>query len=527
MVARSEHESQVVRALGSVGAATLASRVLGFVRDMVVALAFGAGPLTDAFFVAFRIPNILRRLLGEGALSTSIVPIFTEYLVTRPRGEFERMFRAVLGLALVVLGGVTVLGVVVAPWLVRLFAPGFAAEPLALTVALTRLMFPYLILVGLGALVMGALNAEGRFFAAALAPAVLNLGMIASVLLLAPHVSPPIFALAIGVLAGGVGQLLAQLPDLTRARVPLRPSWELSHPALRRIGVRLVPSVFGLAGVQVTVFVNTLLASLLPSGSISYLYYADRVMEFPLGVFGIALASASLPAMSRQAATGDTAGLGRTVNFGLRLSCYIAIPASVGLIALQTPITRLLFQRGQFGPAETAATAWALGWYAVGLTGFSATRIVAQAFYAIGDPRTPVWTALAAVGINVVVAVALMLPMAHGGLALASSVAGYVNLGLLLWAFRRRVGPLGVREIATSLMRTAVAALAVAGWCALALWTWPSGATPASDAAWLAAAIGGGGVAFWVASALARSEERAALVLGLRWPRALLRRGRD
>jgi putative peptidoglycan lipid II flippase len=492
--------------------------VLGFVRDMVVALAFGAGPTTDAFFVAFRIPNILHRLLGEGALSTSIVPIFTEYLVTRPRGEFERMFRAVSGIALTLLCGVTVLGVVASPWLVRLFAPGFGAEALALTVALTRLMFPYLILVGLGALVMGALNAEGRFFTAALAPAVLNAGMILSVLLLAPHLSEPIFALAVGVLAGGVGQLLVQVPDLLRAGIPLRPSPEFSHPALRRIGGRLVPSVFGLAGVQVTVFVNTLLASLLPSGSISYLYYADRVMEFPLGVFGIALASASLPAMSRQAAVGDTAALGRTVNFALRLSCYVAIPASVGLIALQAPITRLLFQRGQFGPAETAATAWALGWYAVGLTGFSATRIAAQAFYAIGDPRTPVRVALAAVAINVVVAVGLMPLMAHGGLALASSVAGYVNLALLLWAFRRRVGPLGGREVATSLARTAGAALALALWCALAVWAWPASPTAAMDAAWLTAAIGGGCVVFWAASALARSEERVALVQGMRSP---------
>jgi putative peptidoglycan lipid II flippase len=527
MAASSEHESQVVGALRSVGAATLASRVLGFLRDMVMALAFGAGPMTDAFFVAFRIPNILRRLLGEGALSTSIVPIFTEYLVTQPRGEFERMFRAVLGTALAVLSGVTVLGVATAPWLVRLFAPGFAAEPLALTVALTRLLFPYLILVGLGALVMGALNAEGRFFTAALAPAVLNIGMILSVLSLSPHLSQPIFAPAIGVLAGGVAQLLVQVPELRRAGVPLRPSREFSHPALRRIGGRMVPSIFGLAGVQVTVFVNTLLASLLPAGSVSYLYYADRVMEFPLGVFGIALASASLPAMSRQAVVGDTAGLARTVNFALRLSCYIAIPASVGLILLQTPITRLLFERGRFGPAETAATAWALGYYAVGLTGFAATRIVAQAFYAIGDPRTPVRVASVAVAANVVVAVGLMVPMAHGGLALASSIAGYVNLGLLLWAFHRRVGPFGGREIVTSLARTAGAALAVGLWCVLAMWVWPSPTTPASDVGWLAGVIAGGCVVFWLATTVARSEERTALFPSLRWPRALLRRSRD
>ena len=249
MIARPDHESQVVRALGSIGAATLASRILGFVRDMVVASTFGAGPVTDAFFVAFRIPNILRRLLGEGALSTAVVPMLSDYLVTRPRGEFNRLFRAILGAALVVLGTVTVLGVLTAPWLVRVMAPGFAGEPaqLALAVTLTRLMFPYLVLVGLAALVMGALNAHGRFFTAALGPAVLNVGMIACVLALAPYVRPPILALAVGVLLGGVGQLAIQLPELARTGVPLRPSRELRHPALGRLMRLLLPGVFGLA----------------------------------------------------------------------------------------------------------------------------------------------------------------------------------------------------------------------------------------------------------------------------------------
>src|SRR5437588_817541 len=294
MIARPDHEAQVVRALGSIGVATLASRVLGFVRDMVVARAFGAGPVTDAFFVAFRIPNILRRLLGEGALST------------------------------------------------------------------------------------------------ALGPAVMNLGMIVCVLALIRRVDPPIVSLAVGVLVGGVGQLVVQAPDLVRADIPLRPSREFRHPALGRLLRLLVPSIFGLAAVQITIFINTLLASLLRAGSISYLYYADRVMEFPLGVFGIALASAALPPMSRQAAAGDRPGLARTMNFALRLSCYTALPATVGLVLLRLPITRVLFERGHFGPVETAATAWALAWYSLGLVAFSATRIAAQAFYAMGDTRTPV-----------------------------------------------------------------------------------------------------------------------------------------
>ncbi|MET0487382.1 MAG: murein biosynthesis integral membrane protein MurJ, partial [Candidatus Rokuibacteriota bacterium] len=313
----SSHERQVVGALGSIGGATLASRILGFVRDAVVAQVFGAGPVTDAFLVAFRIPNILRRLLAEGALSTAVIPVFTDYAMTRSRDELLRMLRAVLGAALIVLGLTSALGVVGAPWILTVIAPGFAADPgqFGLAVTLTRFMFPYLLLVGLAAFAMGVLNSQGRFFAAALGPAMLNVGMIAAVLALAHQIEPPVLSLALGVLLGGIGQLLVQVPDLRRLGLLATPSGELRHPALGRIARLLLPAVFGLAAVQVMVFVNTLLASLLPVGSISFLYYADRVMEFPLGIFGIALASASLPAMARQAAAGDTRGVAGTLNF--------------------------------------------------------------------------------------------------------------------------------------------------------------------------------------------------------------------
>ncbi|HYE90239.1 MAG TPA: murein biosynthesis integral membrane protein MurJ, partial [Terriglobales bacterium] len=434
-----ESQSQVVRALGSIGSATLLSRVLGYVRDMVVALAFGAGPVTDAFFVAFRIPNILRRLLAEGALATAIVPVFSEYAVKRTRAELVRMFAVVLATALIVLTSVAVLGVLAAPWIVRLIAPGFAADEAQwrLATLLTRVMFPYLVFVGLAALVMGALQAHGRFFAAALGPAVLNVGMILGVLCLHQRLEPPILALAVGVLAGGLGQMLVQVPSLRRAGLLVAPALDLRHPVIRRITRLLLPSVFGLAAVQVSVFVNTLLASFLPAGSISYLYYADRVMEFPLGVFGIALASASLPAMARLGAAGDLRGVADTLNFALRMSFYIAAPATVGLILLRTPITRVLFERGQFGPAETAATASALAWYAAGLAGFSAARIAAQAFYALGEPGTAVrWGALS-VAAGIVAALALMGPLGHAGLAAASSIGAVVNVLGLVFAARR------------------------------------------------------------------------------------------
>src|SRR5436309_1010324 len=355
---------------------------------MVVALAFGAGPVTDAFFVAYRIPNILRRLLAEGALSTAVIPVFTEYATVHSRDELRRLVRATLGVGLVVLIGTTLVGLAAAPWLLRAIAPGFTSDAAqqALGVQLTRVMFPYLILVGLSALAMGVLNAESRFFTSALGPAVSNVGMIAGVLLLARHVDPPILALAFGVLAGGVGQLLVQLPELARLGLLVAPSWEPRHPALARIARLLVAAVFGLASLQVMVFVNTLLASLLPAGSISFLYYADRIMEFPLGVFGVALASAALPAMSRAAAAGDTRGVGATLTFALGLSFYVTVPATVGLVLFRSPIVRLLFERGQFTAADTVATAQALAWYAVGLVAFSGAHIAARAFYAVHTP---------------------------------------------------------------------------------------------------------------------------------------------
>ena len=500
----------VVRAVGVIGAATLASRVLGFVRDMVMARAFGAGPVTDAFFVAFRIPNLLRRLLAEGALSTAIIPVFTEYRERAGRAEFGRMIRAVTGVAMVVLCVVSGLGMLLAPWIVRVMAPGWAGDPglIGLAGRLTTLMFPYLLLVGLAALAMGALNAQHRFFTAAFAPAVLNIAMILSVLFLAGRMSPPVLALAVGVLVGGAGQLLVQLPELARLGVPLRPSAEWSHPAVRVIAGRLWPAVFALAAVQVTVLVNTLLASLLPEGTVSYLYYADRVMEFPLGVFGVALATAALPIMSGQAARGEHRALTDMLGFSLRLSVFVALPAAVGLIALGHPIVRLLFERGEFTPADAIATTQALAGYAVGLPAFSATRIAAQTFYALGDTRTPVWTGLASVAANVVLAIILMWPLQHVGLALASSLSAYVNLLLLCWLLRRRLGPLGGRQMAGSLLRTGGASAALLLWC---VWAGARLGAGWAGAAWTLGALAAGMLVFLLAAAALRAPELGAL----------------
>jgi putative peptidoglycan lipid II flippase len=506
-------EHQVIRALGSIGAATLASRVLGFVRDMVMALTFGAGGVTDAFVVAFRIPNMLRRLLGEGALSTAVIPVFSDYSVNRSREDFVKMLRAVLGAGLLALGLTTAAGILAAPFILRAIAPGFMGDPAqaSLTVLLTRVMFPYLICVGLGALAMGVLNTHGRFFASAIGPALLNVAMIGAVVLLAPRIEPSVLALAIGVLVGGIAQVAVQLPSLRASGLLLAPSLDLRHPALGRVAHLLLPAVFGLAAVQVTVFVNTLLASLLPQGSVSFLYYADRVMEFPLGVFGIALASASLPAMSRAAARGDRHGIGTTLTFALGLSFYVAVPATVGLVLFREPIIRVLFERGEFTAADTAATAQALVGYAVGLVAFSGSRIAAQAFYAMQLPGIAVKLGLVSVGVNVVAALALMGPFRHGGLALASSLGAWMHFLALTWVARRRFGGLGLRALAASLGRTVGASAVLGAWCAACLWFWPRGPARLVEAGCLAGAIAGGAVVFWLASAVLRAPERVAL----------------
>jgi putative peptidoglycan lipid II flippase len=502
----------VVEAAAVVGSATLVSRVLGFARDMVVARAFGAGALTDAFFVAFRLPNLLRRLVGEGALSSAFIPIFTEYLTTRPRSEALRMFRAVVGGMMVVLAGLTLLGIVTAPLLVRMMAPGFFAEPDtgALTVRLTRLMFPYLFFVGLSALAMGILNAHRHFLTPALAPIMLNLAIIGAVFGLVPRLPVPVFGLAVGVLIGGLGQLAVQLPVLAGRGLLVAPAWDRGHPAVARIIRLLAPVAVGQSATQLNILVDTVIASFLMGGSVSYLYYADRLVEFPLGVFGIAIATAVLPTLSEQAATGQPAAMRATLSFALRLATFITLPAAVGLFVLREPLVRVLYQRGHFGPTETVQTAWALGFYAVGLVGFAAAKIGAQAFYALGDTRTPVKVAIGAMVLNSVLAIGLAFPLRHGGLALATSCSATANAITLVWLLRRRLGGGRVAGAVAGWARTVAAGGALTVVLALLVWLWPPPSGRVAETGWLAMIILGSAVFYGACHAVLGSEEAAA-----------------
>ncbi|HEX9860810.1 MAG TPA: murein biosynthesis integral membrane protein MurJ [Nitrospirota bacterium] len=459
-----KENSKVTRAAGVIGAATFVSRILGFIRDMVVAKVFGATLVADAFFVAFRITNLLRELLAEGSMSAAFIPVFTEYLALRSKEEARELASAVFNLLFFILSGAVLLGIALSPYIVTLLAPGFAADPekFAMTVYLTRIMFPYMLFIGLAAVTMGVLNSLGSFTAPALSPVMLNVSMIGSALLVSPRMDNPIAGLALGVIFGGMLQLMVQIPPMKKKGMGIRLIWKPAHEGVKRVLRLAVPVVGSLAVTQINIFVSSILASYLVVGSISYLYYATRLYQFPHGIFGIAIATAILPAMSRQAAAEDHGSLRDTLSFGIRYVLFINIPAMVGLAVLGIPITSLLFQRGEFDYQATVGTAYALVFFSAGLWAFSGVRIVNSAFYALKDTGTPVRSALMAATANVVLSLLLMKPLGHGGLALANSLASIFNMLNLLYLFRKKMGPIGLRSILRSSART-VAASAVMG----------------------------------------------------------------
>jgi putative peptidoglycan lipid II flippase len=451
----------VTRAAGIVGIFTFLSRVLGLVRDALIANFFGSGMAADAFFVAFRIPNLLRRLFAEGSFSVAFIPVFTEYLQNRSRQEAFLLARVVLTFLVLILTIVTILGIIFSPLIVRIIAPGFGGmgEKYALTVLLTRIMFPYIFLVSVLALFMGILNSLKHFAAPAMAPVFLNLSMIAALVFLAPYMRTPTVGLAIGAIGGGILQLALQIPFLMGKGLSFGPKWNLGHPAIKKIGMLMLPTIFGSAIYQINQLVGTLLASLLREGSVSYLYYADRLVQFPLGVFAIAISTAVLPSLSREAAGGDLVRLKETLSHALRLSMFITMPAMIGLIVLREPIIRLLFQRGAFDSFATIMTARALLYYSLGLWAFAALRVFVSAFYSLQDTKTPVKVAVAAMLANIAFSLALMGPLKHGGLALALSLASTLQLCMLIVLLRKRLEGIDGRVVMGSMVRSFLSSL--------------------------------------------------------------------
>lgn len=504
----------LVRSAGLVGLLTLASRVLGLLRDAVLAAHFRQGG-TDAFFVAFTIPNVLRRLLAEGALTAIFVPLLTECRQQRGEAAARELLAATLGAALALWTLVCLIGIVCAPLIVPLFAYGFHEDPakLSLAVLLTRLTFPFLISVGLVALAMGALNSAGSFAAPALAPAVLNLAIIAAVVGLAPQMVrlgwPPVTSAAVGVLLGGALQVAAQLPSLRRHGLLLRPTLHWGHPALRHLGRLMVPSVFGLAVYQLNVILMRQFASFMDEGVISATYYAQRLIEFPLGVVAVAIATVTMPAFAAHASAGELELLKRSFREALRLVLFALLPASTGLIALALPVTVVLFQRGAFTALLARETAGMLAAFAAGLWAAGAVRQLVPLFFVLHDTRTPVKTA--ALSLLVFAGAALLLrgPLGGPGLALAVSLASVAQLGLLLLALRRRHGPLGLRALAGSTVRAALAAVlsAVAAGAVAGIGRWEADGASLHNQLVLVLAVVVGGVSFFVLAALLRCPE--------------------
>lgn len=475
---------KLAAAIARVGSTTLLSRVLGFVRDLLVARLFGADAATDAFFVAFKVPNLLRRLFAEGAFAAALVPVLEDYRQARSAADLKDFADRAAGSLALVLFALTALGVLAAPLLVLAFAPGFAAdaETHALSAAMLRLTLPYVFFIGLTAFAGSILNTYERFGVPAFTPVLLNLVLIACALWLAPRLHEPVMALAWGVLLAGLAQLAFQLPFLARLGLLPRLRLGFRHPGVRRIGRLMGPALLGVSVAQLALLIDTLLASFLATGSISWLYYADRLVEFPLGILGAALGTVILPRLARCGALGAASGAGadfsRILDWALRWVLLLGVPASLGLMLLAGPVLATLFLSGSFGAGDVAMARQSLVAYAVGLTGFIAVKALVPGYYGRQDVRTPVRIALLAMVANLVLSLVLMFPFGHGGLAAATSIAALLNGGLLLAGLMRagvyRPAP-GWRPL---LLRALLANLAMA----LLLW-WLAGPT----AAWLTA----------------------------------------
>ena len=507
----SGEKKKVTKAAGVVGLATLASRVGGYLRDRVIAHFFGAGAETDAFFVAFRIPNLLRRLFAEGTLTIAFIPIFTEVLKVKGEKAAFQLARAAMGMLLLALFAACGLGMIFTEEIVGAIAWGWdpGGQTFELAVRLTRLCLPFLLLVSLLALAGGVLNSMGHFFAPAAAPLLLNLSIIAAAIFLHGSFAVPAVSLVVGVLAGGVLQLILQIPYLRRKKVPLSPAWRPFDPDLGRVLKLMGPAAFGAAVYQITVFMDTVLASYLPQGTVSYLWYADRLMQFPLGIFAIAVSTAILPSLSRQAAAGDQAGMVETMGYGIRLTWFIALPATAGLLILAQPLMTLLFQGGRFEAEDARQASLALLGYGAGLWAVAAVRPVLQCFYALKDTRTPVLVAACALVLKLLVSLWLMGPLKQMGLTLATSCAGVFNLAVLVLLLRRRLGRLGGRAIANSTWRMAAATLATSA-AVYVLAYLPGWGEAGGLAHWALrplAAVGGGAVVYLAAARVFRSPE--------------------
>jgi len=470
-----QHE-EITRSAGIVGSLTLLSRIAGYARDMVIAYFFGASASTDAFWVAFRIPNLLRRLFAEGSLTISFIPVFTDYLEKGNKEEAKKVADTVFTILFCLLLLISIAGVLLSPYIVKIFAAGFDEQTYDLAVTLNRYMFPYILFISLTALSMGVLNSLRHFFAPAISPALSNICIIAAIFFIHRSLSVPIYSAALGVMLGGILQLVLQLPFLKTRGFLFGFNRGFRHPAVKRIALLIVPQLFGVAVYQINIIVNTQYASFMPQGSISYLYFAERLIEFPLGIIAVSIATVLLPSLSSHVSKGEFGKFREIYSYTLRLMLFILIPALVGLIVLRVPICNLLYQRGEFSYAASIFTSQALFGYAVGLWAVGGIRITAPAFYAMQDTKTPVIIAFIAFIVNAVFGYVLgfKLGLLHTGLAISSSISSVINFVLLFYLVERRVGDIKVKSILTLCAKLIVISLIMgfAAWKFSALADW-------------------------------------------------------
>ena len=469
--------ASVARNAGIISLAVMASRVLGLARDQVFAVFFGAGLHFDAFITAFRIPNLLRDLLAEGALSSAFVTTFTQTLSSKGKDEAIRLSNRVATLIILFITAISVLAWIYAPAIVRMLAPGFFDVPgkAALTIELTRIMIPFLLLIALAAQAMGMLNAFNIFGLPALSSAFFNIGSIVGGLLLGFSLGPmiglsPIAGMAYGTLIGGFLQLAVQWPSLRRRGIRYRPDFSLSDPGVRQILRLMGPAIIGTAAVQINVFVNTNFASeiidpatgAVLNGPVSWLSYAFRFMQFPIGVFGVAIATATLPTLSRSTANPNNIEFRQTLAHSLALVFLLCIPSALGLIVLGRPIVALIFEHGKFTSFDTVQTANALAAYSVGLAGYAAVKVLSPAFYALNDARTPMLVSLGSIAVNYAMNTLLVETFGHVGLAFSTSAVALVNFLLLALLMRRRIHRLEGRHLGKIVIRISAASLLMA-----------------------------------------------------------------
>jgi putative peptidoglycan lipid II flippase len=509
-------------------AATLISRILGYLKDMILASYFGASAKSDVFFVAFRIPNLLREIFAEGSMSAAFVPVLTETQVKEGHEAANRLVRVVFIFLLAAVGLLCALGIIFAPAIVTIMAPGFIDDPVKFNDAtlLTRIMFPFLLFISLASLVMGALNTRGVFFIPALAPALLNIVTIISVVVFASSFTNPIVSVAAGVVAGGLVQFIFQIPDFWKQGYTFfrnsqktgggRPGIRgiLNHPGLRRIGILIAPVTMGMAVHQINTLVGTILASYLVTGSITYLYYSMRLVQFPVGIFGVAIGMAALPLLSEHAAKKEFALLKEDFSFSMRLLFFITVPAMAGLIALRLPIVSALFGHGEYSVEAILCTADALMYYSLGIWAIVGSRVLTSTFYSMQDTKTPFMITICSVAVNIVFSLLLMGPMLHNGLALASSVAAAVGFTLLFYFLRKKLGGVGSARIIASFAKTGAAAalMGIFGWYMADGALWTMGGNTAEKAGILTAMILGSAILYLAAAWLLGSEEMIYLV---------------